>query len=63
MIPFLTRQDVEKELIIKLRETIEELTKDDFSDDNAEIRMAKNIGLIVDRLAKGGFLRPGIHED
>jgi hypothetical protein len=36
------------------------LTNDDFSDDNAEIRMAKNVGLIVDRLAKSRFLRPGI---
>jgi hypothetical protein len=37
-----------------------ELTCDDFSDDNAEIRMSKNVGFIVERLAKSGFLKPGI---
>ena len=60
MMPFLQRQDVEKELIVKVRETMVELTCDDFSDDNAEIRMSQKVGLIVDRLAAGGFLRPGI---
>jgi len=40
MMPFLQRLDVEKELIAKVRDTMVELTCDDFSDDNAEIRMS-----------------------
>lgn len=51
MMPFLQKQDVEKELITKVRDTMIELTCDDFSDDNAEIRMSQKVGLIVDRLA------------
>ncbi len=51
MMPFLQNQDVEKELIKKVRDTMIELTCDDFSDDNAEIRMSQRVGLIVDRLA------------
>ena len=42
----------------KLKETLEELTKDDLADDNAEIRMIKNLGNIIDKLAKCGFLKP-----
>ena len=51
MMSFLQNQDVEKELIKKVRDTMIELTCDDFSDDNAEIRMSQRVGLIVDRLA------------
>ncbi len=51
MMPFLQKQDVEKELITKVRDTMIELTCDDFSDDNAEIRMSQKVGLIVDKLA------------
>ncbi len=51
MMSFLQNQDVEKELIKKVRDTMIELTCDDFSDDNAEIRMSQRVGLIVDMLA------------
>jgi hypothetical protein len=44
-------------------ETLEMLTKDDSADDEAEIRMIRNLGPIVDRLSKFGILRVGVSDD
>ncbi len=58
MLPYVTKVDIERDLIPRLKETLEDMTKDDLADDNAEIRMINNLGNIIDKLAKCGLFKP-----
>lgn len=60
---FLTREDFERDFVPHLMETLEMLTKDDSADDEAEIRMIRNLGPIADRLSQFGILRVGMSDD
>ncbi len=58
LLPFVTKAELDRDFIPRLKETLEDMTKDDLADDNAEIRMINNLGNIIDKLAKCGCFRP-----
>jgi hypothetical protein len=39
MLPYVTKADLEQDFLPRLKETLEDMTKDDLADDDAEIRM------------------------
>lgn len=57
-IHFISKSELEKDFLPYLKETFENLTKDDLADDAVEIRMIKHLGVIADTLSKIGILKP-----
>jgi hypothetical protein len=54
---------LEQDFLPRLKETLEDMTKDDLADDAAEIRMINNLGNIADKLAKYGYLKPSFSDE
>ena len=57
-IHFVSKSDLERDFLPYLKETLENLTKDDLADDGVEIRMVRHLGVIADTLSKVGILKP-----
>jgi hypothetical protein len=62
-LPFVTKVDLEQDFLPRLKETLEDMTKDDLADDAAEIRMINFLGIIADKLAKYGYLKPSFSDE